>query len=62
MNEKHLETYLRIAAGNPNLFVPKDVTKMKLLTFADVAAHNTTRGNDKTRKRKRKREWTNKQL
>jgi hypothetical protein len=35
---KTLQTYLRIAAGNPNLFVPKDVTKMKLLTFADVAA------------------------
>jgi len=55
---KTLQTYLRIAAGNPNLFVPKDVTKMKLLTFADVAAHNTTRSNDETRKR----EWKNKPL
>lgn len=35
-----METYLRIAAGNPNLLVPKDVTKMKLLTLAEVAAHN----------------------
>lgn len=36
--QKNSENYFRIAAGNPNLFVPKDVSKMKCPTFAVVAA------------------------
>lgn len=32
-------TYFRIDAGNPILFVPKDVSRMKWLTFAAVADH-----------------------
>ena len=31
-------TYLRIEAGHPSFVVPRDVTKMKWLTFALVAA------------------------
>ena len=30
-------THLRIAAGNPTLFVPIDQTKIKWLTFATLA-------------------------
>lgn len=35
--KKKLSTYFRIAAGNPTLFVPRDVSKMKWSTFATVA-------------------------
>lgn len=33
--------YFKIAAGNPTLFVPRDVTKMKCSTLAEVAAWKT---------------------
>jgi hypothetical protein len=33
--------YFRIAAGNPNLFVPNDETIIKWSTFATVAANKT---------------------
>lgn len=38
MQMKNMYTYFKIAAGNPNLFVPRDVTKMKWSTFATDAA------------------------
>lgn len=38
MIDGKLLPYFKIAAGNPTLFVPRDVSKIKCSTFAEVAA------------------------
>ena len=39
VKKKKVPTYFKIAAGNPTLLVPRDVSNMKWLTLAVVAAH-----------------------
>lgn len=55
---KHITDLLENHSGKSKFICPQRCHQNEVINFCRGSAHKTTRDNDETKKRKRKREWS----